>query len=85
MADIDKPMSKIDGQQVLKEVFNQTDHSVTVAGFISSKVGARITRTAINATTDDYSYFDGTNLLYTIRVVYSTSSKDEISSVERTA
>lgn len=84
MANIDKPLAKIDGQQVLKEVFNNGDHSITVAGFISSKVGARITRTAINSTTDDYSYFDGVNLLYTIRIVYSTSSKEEISSVERT-
>ena len=84
MADIQKPMAKIDGQQVLKEVFNQGDHSITVAGFISSKVGAKITRTAVNATTDDYSYFDGATLLYTIRVVYSTSAKEEISSVERT-
>lgn len=85
MADIDKPLAKIDGQQVLKEVFNNGDHSITVAGFISSKVGARITRTAVNSTTDDYSYFDGVNLLYTIRVVYSTTSKDELSSVERIA
>lgn len=85
MADIDKPLAKIDGQQVLKEIFNNGDHSITTSSFISSKVGNRITRTAISATTDDYSYFDGVNLLYTIRIVYSSSTKEEISSVERTA
>lgn len=85
MADIQKPMSRMDGQQVLKEIFNQTDHSITTTSFISSKVGNKIERAAINATTDDYSYFDGATLLYTIRVIYSTSSKEEIASVERTA
>jgi hypothetical protein len=85
MADIDKPMTKIDGQQVLKEVFNPGDHSITVAGFITSKVGVKITRTSVSSTVDDYSYFDGANLLYTIRIVYSSTSKTEINSVERTA
>ncbi len=85
MADIQKPMAKIDGQQVLKEIFNQADHSITTAGFVSSKVGAKITRTAQSSTVDDYSYFDGANLLYTIRITYSSSAKEEISEVERIA
>lgn len=84
MADIDKPLAKIDGQQVLKEIFNNSDHSITVSGFISSKVGNKIERIAVNATTDDYSYYDGTNLLFTLRVIYSSSSKNEVNSVERT-
>jgi hypothetical protein len=85
MADIQKPMAKIDGQQVLKEVFNQPDHSITVSGFISSKVGNKIERTPVSSSIDDYSYFDGTNLLYTLRVTYSSSSKDQVNSVERIA
>lgn len=85
MADIQKPMSRMDGQQVLKEIFNQTDHSITTSSFISSKVGNKIERTAVSASVDDYSYFDGANLLYTLRVTYSSSTKEEVNSVERIA
>lgn len=77
--------SKLDFEQILKNSANDADKTIAVSGFVNSKVGNKITRTAINATTDDYSYFEGSNLLYTIRIVFSSSAKDELSSVERIA
>jgi hypothetical protein len=85
MANLVKERTKLDHQQVQEFSFNDVDKSVTVAGFISSKVGNKIERTPVSSSIDDYSYFDGTNLLYTLRVTYSSSSKDQVNSVERIA
>jgi hypothetical protein len=85
MADTSKPQSQLDGNQTLKGAFNQTDASFTVGSFVTAKVGHKIERVAFSATTDDYSYYDGATLLYTIRVIYSSSAKEELNSAERIA
>lgn len=85
MANTTKAPSKNDYEQIFKNAANDTDKSIAVSGFVNAKVGHRVARTAVNATTDDYSYFDGATLLMTIRVIYTTSGKTEIDSVERTA
>jgi endonuclease III-like uncharacterized protein len=82
-----KMASRLDQEQIFKQSANDLDKTIAVSGFINSKVGNKITRTAINSTTDDYSYYvdSGATLLYTIRIIFSTSSKEELSSVERIA
>lgn len=71
-------------ENVLRNVHNPADGTIGVNGFIVGKVGHKITRTDIDAVTEDYSFFDGSNLLYTIRVIYSDSTRATLSSVERT-
>lgn len=85
MANTTKAPSKNDMEQIFKNAANDTDKSIAVSGFINAKIGHKVTRTAVDSVTDDYSYFDGATLLMTIRVIYTTSAKAEIDSVERTA
>ena len=85
MSGSSKPISKQDSENTLRYSFNDSDKSITTSSFVTAKVGHKITRTDISATTEDYSYFDGSNLLYTIRIVYTSSTKETLSSVERIA
>ena len=85
MANLVKDRTKLDSAQTQEFAFNDSDKSLTTSTFISSKVGNKIERATVSASVDDYSYFDGTNLLYTLRVTYTSSAKDEVNSVERIA
>lgn len=84
MSDTRKQMSELDQTQIIQKVFNKEEGTLAVGTFVAGKVGHKITRTIISATVDDYSYFDGSNLLYTIRVTYNNSAHDEVNQVERT-
>lgn len=85
MSNTTKSKSDLDGNQTLKGAFNDSDASFTVGSFVTAKVGHKIVRSVVSATTDDYSYYDGVTLLYTIRVIYATSAKEELNSAERIA
>ena len=84
MSNTTKPISTEDSNNVLRYAFNDSDRTIAVGGFVATKVGHKVTRTVISALIDDYSFFDSSTLLYTIRVTYNNSSHDEINQVERT-
>lgn len=84
MSDTTKRMSELDQTQIIQKVFNKEEGTLAVGTFVAGKVGHKITRTVISATVDDYSYFDGSNLLYTLRVTYNNASHDDVDQVERT-
>lgn len=85
MAETSKKLSEKDYQQALQGSYNEVDKTLSVNGFIVGKVGHRIERTDYLTTGEDYSFYDGSNLLYTIRIIYTTSSKTTLASVERIA
>lgn len=85
MANSSKQPSKLDFEQIFKNAANDSEKSVAVSGFLDAKVGHRFERTAVNATTDDFSFYDDVLLIKTIRVVYASSAKEEINSAERIA
>lgn len=80
-----KPFSDRDGNQVLKASFNDVDHSITINGFLVSKIGAKITRSDVDSVTEDFSYYDNATLLYTFRLIYTDSTKADLVSAERIA
>lgn len=55
-----KRLSDYDGSQVLKKASNNEDGSISVSGFVASKVGAKVTLTIVQPSPaiDDYRYFD---------------------------
>ena len=82
----DKSLSDRDASQILQMAGNETDATLSVSGFISAKVGNKVTRTVISSTIDDYSFYvNSSTLLYTIRITYNNSGHDEMDSTERTA
>ena len=79
-----KKMSDMSNENVLRHIHNPADATIGVNGFITLKQGHRITRVDIDAVTEDYSFFDGVVLLYTIRIIYTDVTQEKIASVERT-
>lgn len=80
-----KPTSNLSGDLALRQAFNIEDKSITVNGFLVGKIGHKVVRSVISSTVDDYSFYDGTTLLYTFRITYNNATHDEIDQAERTA
>lgn len=85
MGSTTKQSQAVNADNVLAGVYNLEDKSITTSGFLVGKVGHKITYTSISSTIDDWSYLDGSSLLYTIRITYVDSTKEQILSAERTA
>lgn len=85
MAETSKKLSEKDYAQTLQGSYNEVDKTLSVNGFIVGKVGHKVVRTDYLTTGDDFSFYDGSTLLYTIRVNYTTSAKAILDYVERIA
>lgn len=89
MAITAKPTSSLSGDNILRNSYLEETKSLSVGGFVSARVGHKITL-AIQTTnvTDDtelYSYYDGSTLLMQIKIIYTTGARDVMLSVERVA
>ncbi len=83
MSDSTKVPSEFDQTQIIQRVYNKEEKTLAVGGFVAGKLGHKIERTAVSATIDDFEYYDGATLLYTIRVTYDNASHDNVDVVER--
>ncbi len=83
MSDSTKSPSEFDQTQIIQRVYNKEEKTLAVGSFVAGKLGHKIERTAVSATVDDFEYYDGSTLLYTIRVTYDNSSHDNVDVVER--
>lgn len=90
MSGTTKPTSPLGADNVMREIYNPEDDSITTSAFITAQVGYKITRTDTgagdlggNAAGDDFTYFDGATQLYTLRVLWSDVTKETLVSVER--
>jgi len=79
-----KQSDNLDFEQVIAEVYNGVDKSITTASFVVGKVGHKIEKVNVSVNIEDYKYYDGSTLLYTIRITYTDGTKTDLSSVERT-
>jgi hypothetical protein len=89
---IQKPTTRLGSDQVLQRSYNDQDSTLITSTFITSKIGNNIQRADTesgdldgSAAGDDFSYYDGENLLYTLRVLYSDADKTILTSVTRVA
>lgn len=85
MANTTKRATDFDHQQTLTNSYNEINATLGVDGFIVGKVGRKITRTAVSGVIEDWSFYDSSSLLYTIRITYDNSSHDNVDQIERTA
>lgn len=89
MADTSKPLSKQDANQTLQYAFNDNTRTLAVSGFISAKVGHKITLTIsttnVSNDTETYEYFDGATSLMELQIIYTSGSRETMLSVERIA
>lgn len=86
---LQKEMTVNTQDTAIKHVYNDVDKTLSVNGFLVSKVGAKVTATVTttNVANDTivFNFFDGTNPLYTITVVYTDGSRSDLLSASRTA
>ena len=80
-----KKFTDYDHQQILQKVYNPADATLAVGSFVSAELGNNMQVGYPNATTETYSFYEGSTLLYTLTVVYTDSTKGSLSSVTRTA
>lgn len=85
-----KKLSERDAAQVNQSIYNQTDASITTSGFLSAKVGNKITftisQTTVSGDTNTVSYYDQeTILLYTLKLIFTDGTQAVLLSAERTA
>ncbi|MEO0271679.1 MAG: hypothetical protein ABIM30_01145 [candidate division WOR-3 bacterium] len=89
MSQSSKKQTNNSSEAVLRGSFVDETKTIGVSGFILAKVGHRITlqiqTTNVTDDTELYSYYDGTNLLLQIRIIYTSGAREVISSVERVA
>lgn len=86
MANNSKPTSDYDQTIIFQKAYNPQDNSITVGGFVNGRIGNKIVVAYPSSSTETYSYYQNTSeLLLTILVTYTDSTKLSLSSVERTA
>lgn len=89
MAVTSKPASPLSSENVLRNSYSEETKTLNVSGFISAKVGHKITldiqTTNVANDTELYSYYDNSTLLMQIKVIYTTGARDVLLSVERVA
>jgi hypothetical protein len=85
MADSNKPFTDYDHQQIFQKAYNPADATIAVGSFVGAELGNNVQAAYPNATTETYSYYEGTRFLYTLTVIYTDSTKANLLSVTRTA
>lgn len=89
MATTEKTTSRLEGQQVLRKVFNSEDGSLTNASFLVGKVGRKvaqeITTTTVADDTETFTYSEDGETLYVIDIVYTDATRSTVLHSERVA
>lgn len=89
MSEINKPLSDRDYSQVIQRVSNDLDASLTISGFVTSKVGNKIlqeiTTTNVPNDTEIFIYKSESIVLYELTIIYTDGTREQMISVERTA
>ena len=85
MAVTTKTLSQLDENQVQRSIYNDTSGAIAVEGWVTGKIGRKITITAFSATVDDVEFLEGATSLMVLRITYNNSAHDNTVSVERTA
>lgn len=89
MANTRKTLSNTDGQNTLRGSYNDVDMSLTTTGFLTGLVGRKvdvtISTTTIANDTETYAFSENAVPLYTIKLIYTTGTRDTLLSAERIA
>lgn len=87
MSETIKPLGALDQHQVLKNVYNKEDASLTTGGFLVGLVGRKITQTISTTSvvndTLTYTYTESGSAVYAIKVIYTDATYATFISAER--
>lgn len=79
-----KPLSEYDQTQILQKVYNPADATLAIGSFVAAELNNNLQVAYPSSTTETYSFYEASTLLYTLTVVYTDSTKSNLSSVTRT-
>lgn len=89
MSNTTKPLSSQDFEQAIQYAFNDNTRTVGVGGFITAKVGHKITvtisTTNVANDTETYEYFDSSTSILQLKLIYTNGARTLLLSVERIA
>lgn len=86
MAIENKPLSERDAPQIQKKVYNESNATLGVDGYLVGKIGNRVVKVNTSATIETLSFYeDHSTLLYQYTITYTDSTKSDFAEVERTA
>jgi hypothetical protein len=84
-----KKMSDLSFENVLRQASNDQTGTIGVGGFITAKIGHRITlaigTTNVANDTETYTYFDNSTQLLQLQLIYTDGTRGTLVSVERIA
>ena len=87
MSNTSKILSVRDPGQTLQSSYNDVDASLTTTGFLTGKVGHKITQTISTTTVSNdtltFQYSDSGTNLYAIKVIYTDNTYATMISAER--
>lgn len=84
MSNTEKPRSEYDQTQIIQKVYNPVDGTLATGTFLQGQLNNNIQVAYPSSTTETYSFYEGTTLLYVLTVTYTDAAKGNLSSVERT-
>lgn len=84
-----KPPSDLDSTQNIQRSYNDVNSTLSVDGFLVGLVGRRvdltITTTNVASDTEIYAFSEKGVALYTLRIVYTSGTRDTLLFADRTA
>jgi hypothetical protein len=87
MSQTQKSFTERDANQTLQLSFNDVDASITTAGFLTGKIGRKVTQDiSTTSSTDDtltFTFLENGSTLYAIKVIYTDNTYATFVSAER--
>lgn len=87
MAETKKRLSEYDANLIAQKNFVNEDASQVISGFLVGKVGRKIdltiTTTTVANDTEEYSFSEDGNALYSLRIIYTSGTREILLSAER--
>lgn len=84
-----KGHSEFDNLQTLGQAFNDVDSTLTTNGFLVGLVGRKVTvtisTTTISNDTQSFAFSENGTALYTLKLIFTDATYNQLMSAERTA
>lgn len=84
-----KGLSDQDANQVLQSAYIEEDSTIMTTGFLTGLVGRKVTITVSTTTiandTETYAFSENGTALYSLKLIYTDATREQLMSAERIA
>ena len=82
MANTTKQGTRLDADQAIQGAYNDVNSTLGVDGFLTGKVGRKVTLDGVG-NTETYTFSENDTVLYVLKIIYTDSSREQLVSAER--